>query len=132
MKKFTKEDNRRIEVINLFGLIPFIHKDDNNAVFSYWDVMYWGRLEKPFQKAWAEEGEDVIPNEINEFSMRKSLSETGTGLDPYQAYENALKRMHHRRQKRSAEILWLRGGTLIRNGAVFYYTLGAVVFKIRS
>jgi hypothetical protein len=136
MKPITQEDQRRLEVIILFKVIPFIPdslgEDKENIIFNFWGALYWGKKKKAFEEKWAEDGEDVIPNEINCFEYRKNLSETGTGANPNEAYENAILRMNMRRVKRGAEIMLVRSGIVVRNGANFYYTLYSEVIKIKQ
>ncbi len=130
IKDITKSGHKSVSLITLFGLIPIIPKDDKNTIFNFSQALYWGRNKKLCQKAWTEDGEDQIPNEINVFSMRKNISETGTGSNPFEAFTNALNRIHIRRIKRGADFIRLLNGTLLKNGVVFYYTLGVEVFKI--
>ncbi len=136
MKDTTKEDQRRLEVISLFGIIPNIPEkledDRKHIVFNFWGAMYWGRPKKAFQTAWPEDADDLIPNEINCFSYRKNLSEIGVGANPYEAYEDAVLRMNRRRIKRGAEIVYITSGMVVRNGANFYYLLHAEVMKIKN
>lgn len=132
----TREDERRLELINLFKIIPFIPnslgEDKKNLVFDFWGALYWGKKRKAFEKNWAEDGEDVIPDETNCFEYRKHLSTTGTGKNPNEAYENAILRTNMRRVKRGAEIIFVKSGVVVRNGSNFYYTLDSEVIKIKN
>jgi len=64
--------------------------------------------------------------------MRKPLSEIGTGRNPYEAYEHALRKLHIRRMKINADFLQLISGIAIKNGAIFYYLLHTCVYKIEN
>lgn len=136
MEILNEKDQRRLEVINLFGIIPNIPEalgdDKKHIVFSFWGAMYWGKPKKAFQVTWPEDAYDLIPNEINCFSYRKNLSEIGVGANPYEAYEDAVLRMNRRRIKRGAEIVYITSGMVVRNGANFYYLLHSEVMKIKK
>lgn len=123
---------KRLDILSKFGLLPSVSKEDDRTVFNYWQAMYWGKPKQPFTTPWALDGEESIPNEINAFQMRKILVETGTGRDPYEAFDHALSKLHLRREKRSADFLQLLSGTLTKNGAVYYYLLHVDVFKIKT
>lgn len=135
MKLLNENDKRRLEVINLFGIIPNVPEelgnDKKHVIFDYWAALYWDKQKKAFQAAWPEDGGDMIPDDVNIFEYRKNLSETGVGGNPHEAYENALLRMNQRRVKRGAEIMQIRAGVIIKNGANFYYTLDAQIMKIK-
>jgi len=130
IKDFKKDDDERLETLIRFGLPAYIYPDKERTMFSFDRVLYWGRKKQPANEPWPTDADDILPNEINVFSMRKNLCETGTGSTPFEAYENSILRMHKRREKRGADFILLIGGNLIKNGATFYYTLQAQVYKV--
>ncbi len=136
MKNLNEKDKRRLEVINLFGIIPNIPEslgeDKKHVIFDYWAALYWGKAKKAFETVWTEDGDEIIPDEVNYFEFRKNISETGVGGNPYEAYENAVLRMNKRRIKRGAEIMQMSAGVVFRNGANFYYILYAQIMKIKT
>ncbi len=131
LKDFTENDEKRLNILSCFGLPAYI-PDPERTMFSFEKALYWGREKQPIKKAWSVDTEDIFPNAINVFSMRKNLCETGTGITPFEAYENSILRMHKRRQKRGADFILLIDGCLIKNGANYYYTLHAKVFKVNQ
>ena len=104
--------------------------DLGKFVTDFWGVLYWGKERQPFQKPWAADAEDLVPNAINVIKKRREVSVMGFGGDLNEAYHSCLAKLEDRLDRRGWDFILIESGVPLRNGANFQYHMAATLYKI--